>query len=43
VYALLLYGVPLVVVAVTLYVGFLGFRFYLREVVRDAPAPAPED
>ena len=33
-YAALLYGVPVVVIAVTLYAGFLGFRFYLTEVVR---------
>ena len=31
----LFYGVPLLVIAVTLWVGFLGWRFYLREVVRD--------
>jgi len=38
-YAALLYGVPVLVIAVTLYVGFLGFRFYLTEVVRDAGRP----
>lgn len=29
------YGVPALVMAVTLWVGFLGWRFYVREVVRD--------
>ncbi|BBX36537.1 hypothetical protein MMAG44476_32334 [Mycolicibacterium mageritense DSM 44476 = CIP 104973] len=32
---LLFYGVPALVIAVTLWVGFLGWRFYLQEVVRD--------
>ncbi|WP_255374850.1 hypothetical protein [Mycobacterium sp. GA-2829] len=32
---LLYYGVPSLVIAVTGWVGFLGWRFYLREVVRD--------
>jgi hypothetical protein len=32
---LLYYGVPSLVMAVTLWVGFLGWRFYIREVVRD--------
>jgi hypothetical protein len=32
---LLYYGVPSLVIAVTLWVGFLGWRFYVREVVRD--------
>jgi hypothetical protein len=32
---LLYYGVPGLVMAVTLWVGFLGWRFYIREVVRD--------
>jgi len=32
---LLYYGVPLLVIAVTLWVGFLGWRFYVQEVVRD--------
>jgi hypothetical protein len=30
----LLYAVPIAVVLVTLYVGYLGWRFYLDEVVR---------
>lgn len=34
IYALLLYGIPLICIAMTLYVGYLGFRFYLDEVVR---------
>jgi len=32
---LLYYGVPGAVIAVTLWVGFLGWRFYVQEVVRD--------
>jgi hypothetical protein len=32
---LLYYGVSLLVIAVTLWVGFLGWRFYVREVLRD--------
>jgi hypothetical protein len=32
---LLYYGVPSLVIAVTLWVGFLGWRFYVREVLRD--------
>lgn len=32
---LLYYGIPVLVIAVTLWVGFLGWRFYMREVVRD--------
>jgi hypothetical protein len=31
---LLYYGVPCLVIAVTLWVGFLGWRFYVQEVVR---------
>ena len=31
---LLYYGVPGIVIAVTLWVGFLGWRFYVQEVVR---------
>jgi hypothetical protein len=34
IYALLLYGVPIVVIAVTLWVGYLGFRFYVEEVIK---------
>jgi hypothetical protein len=34
IYALLLYGVPIVVIVVTLYVGYLGFKFYVDEVIR---------
>lgn len=41
-FALLLYGVPSVVVLVTLYTGWLGFRFYIDEVVK-APAAAPRE
>jgi len=32
---LLYYGVPALIIAVTLWVGFLGWRFYVQEVVRD--------
>ena len=32
---LLYYGIPLLVIAVTLWVGFLGWRFYVQEVLRD--------
>jgi hypothetical protein len=32
--AFLLYAVPVLVIMVTLYVGLLGWRFYLQEVVR---------
>ena len=32
---LLFYGVSSAVIAVTLWVGFLGWRFYVQEVVRD--------
>jgi len=31
---LLYYGVPTAVVTVTLWVGFLGWRFYVEEVLR---------
>jgi hypothetical protein len=34
IYALLLYGVPIVVIVVTLWVGCLGFKFYLDEVIK---------
>jgi hypothetical protein len=34
IYALLLYGVPIVVIAVTLWVGYLGFKFYVEEVIK---------
>lgn len=32
--AILLYVVPVLVIAVTLYVGYLGWKFYLDEIVR---------
>jgi hypothetical protein len=32
---LLYYGVPATVITVTLWVGFLGWRFYVKEVLRD--------
>ena len=32
---LLYYGIPGLVIAVTLWVGFLGWRFYVQEVVRN--------
>jgi hypothetical protein len=31
---LLYYGVPSAVIAVTVWVGFLGWRFYVQEVVQ---------
>ena len=34
--AFLLYAVPVVVIAVTLYVGFLGWRFYYDEIIKGA-------
>ena len=34
IYGLLLYGVPVLVIVVTLYVGYLGFKFYVDEVIR---------
>ena len=36
--AFLLYAVPVLAIAVTLYVGFLGWRFYLDEIVRGGDA-----
>jgi hypothetical protein len=38
---LLYYGVPVLVIAVTLVVGFLGWRFYVREVVRGKDTEEP--
>jgi hypothetical protein len=32
--AVLLYVVPVLTIAVTLYIGYLGWRFYVREIVR---------
>lgn len=32
---LLYYGVPSLVIAVTTWVGFLGWRFYVQNVLRD--------
>jgi hypothetical protein len=32
---LLLYGAPAVAVAVTCWAGFLGWRFYFREVINN--------
>jgi hypothetical protein len=34
IYALLLYGMPVVVIGVTLWVGYLGFKFYVDEVIK---------
>jgi hypothetical protein len=31
---LLLYGVPILVIVVTLWVGYLGFKFYVDEVIK---------
>lgn len=41
-FALLLYGVPAVVVLMTLWTGWLGLRFYVDEVVR-APRAGDEE
>lgn len=40
----LLYGVPITVIVVTLWVGFLGWKFYVQEVLKadDTPPPALE-
>ncbi|PVX62976.1 hypothetical protein ACMTN4_27535 [Rhodococcus globerulus] len=32
---LLLYGVPITVIVVTLWVGFLGWKFYVQEVLHE--------
>jgi len=34
IYGLLLCGVPILVIVVTLYVGYLGFKFYVDEVIK---------
>lgn len=34
IYALLLYGVSIVVAVAALYTGYLGFKFYIDEVVK---------
>jgi hypothetical protein len=34
IYGLLLYGVPILVILVTLWVGYLGFKFYVDEVIK---------
>lgn len=34
IYTLLLYGVPILVILVTLWVGYLGFKFYVDEVIK---------
>lgn len=34
VYSLLLYGVSVVVAVAAIYTGYLGFKFYIDEVVR---------
>ena len=33
--ALLLYGAPITAMAVTVWAGFLGWRFYFREVIKN--------
>ncbi|WP_193043194.1 hypothetical protein [Mycolicibacterium baixiangningiae] len=40
---LLYYGVPTAVIAVTLWTGFLGWRFYVKEVLHDNDADTPGD
>ena len=32
---MLFYGVPIIVIAITLWIGWLGLRFYIAEVVRN--------
>jgi hypothetical protein len=32
--SVLLYVVPVLVIVVTLYIGFLGWKFYLAEIIR---------
>ncbi|SCK57505.1 hypothetical protein [Streptomyces sp. WMMB 322] len=32
-YSILLYGIPALVIATTLYTGLLGFKFYVAEVL----------
>lgn len=39
---LLYYGIPGLVIAVTLWVGFLGWRFYVQEVLRDTDSQSSE-
>jgi hypothetical protein len=33
-YSALLYGIPIMVILVTLYIGYRGIRFYIDEIVR---------
>jgi hypothetical protein len=39
---LLYYGIPGLVIAVTLWVGFLGWRFYVQEVLRHTDSQSSE-
>jgi hypothetical protein len=39
---LLYYGVPSLVIAVTIWVGFLGWRFYVQNVLRDTDSEASD-
>jgi hypothetical protein len=39
---LLYYGVPSLVIAVTTWVGFLGWRFYVQNVLRDTDSEATD-
>lgn len=41
--AVLLYVVPVLTIAVTLYTGYLGWQFYLREIVQAATTDADRD
>ena len=34
-FAFIAYAVPIVVIAVTVYIGIRGVRFYIDEVIRD--------
>ncbi|WP_255686570.1 hypothetical protein [Pseudonocardia sp. TRM90224] len=40
--AVLLYAVPVIVIAATLVTGWLGLRFYIDEVVKAPADEAPE-
>ena len=40
---LLYYGVPSAVIGVTIWVGFLGWRFYVQNVLRDTGDDATQE
>lgn len=41
-FAVLLYGVPIIVILATLATGWLGLRFYIDEIIR-TPVPPKEE